>query len=308
MSQQRLAIVTEDRYEAPGQTGWYEANIELEDNLLREALEGRNFSVDRISWSRSNHDWGQYDCAVIRSTWDYFDRFAEFCRWFEQTSQETQIVNDPSIIRWNLDKRYLLELARAEVPIVPTTLLEKGRDFQLAPWIEANGEGIIKPTVSGGARHTYRLTNQNIETVQKTFSALIQQESFLLQPFIPEITSIGEVSFIVLGGRFSHAVRKVPKAGDFRVQDDFGGTVEPYTPIDDDLSFAETTVSRCSTLHNGKTPAYARVDAVKTETQRGPEWLLMELELIEPELWLRTNADSKNKLADAVVQALGANK
>ena len=155
---------------------------------------------------------------------------------------------------------------------------------------------ILKPAVSGAARHTYRINNANIEAHQAVLRELLREEAMMLQPFLSSVLTQGEVSLVVIGGRCTHAVRKVAKAGDFRVQDDHGGTVQAHTPTVDEIEFAEHAVAACS-----QTPLYARVDVVRDESDA---LSLMELELVEPELFFRFHPPAADLLAAAIAKAL----
>jgi glutathione synthase/RimK-type ligase-like ATP-grasp enzyme len=162
----------------------------------------------------------------------------------------------------------------------------------------AGTEGILKPCVSGAARHTYRLPLKEIPRWQELVDQLLPLESLMVQPFQEQILTNGEITLIAFNGKVSHAVRKRAKPGDFRVQDDHGGTVEAYTPLRNEIEFAERAFAACH-----PTPCYGRVDLVAD--RQG--WLcVMELELIEPELWLRFlgNADA---FAEAIHHHLEVN-
>ena len=297
-SQNSIAIVTEDRFEGDNEGDWYKENIELEETLLADALQSYGYTCARVSWSRPSHDFGQYSAAILRSTWDYFDRIHEFLPWLRDTSQKTLVLNPLKILEWNKDKRYLLDLASKGASIVPTTLVKKTeapqRAADLQTWMRAAGTElmIFKPTVSGGARHTHLVNHDNIEAKQRIFDELVTHEDFLMQPFVPEIQQEGEISMMVFAGVFSHAVRKVPAKGDFRVQDDLGGSVLPFAATAADMAFAESVVKLV-----GEVP-YARVDAVRTALDKDePSWSLMELELLEPELWLRKDENAAARFA-----------
>lgn len=153
-------------------------------------------------------------------------------------------------------------------------------------------ETVLKPAISGAARHTYKLNLQNLHLYESVFKELIQKEAFMLQPFQNNIVKKGELSLIVIDGKFTHAVLKIAKKGDFRVQDDFGGTVHNYIPSPEEIDFAERAVKACE-----PPPIYARVDMF---TDNDGHLAVSELELIEPELWFRNNPDAADKLAYAI--------
>lgn len=286
-----IVLVTEDRYVNPAHISPYIAQILEDDAILSDALAPYGYTVRRVSWSDPDFDWSTPRCLVFRTMWDYFHRFAEFTQWLNRIDTLTTCVNNIDMIRWNMDKHYLADLQRKGVQIVDTTFVEQGSSSSLQSLMASHActEAIIKPAVSGAARNTYRIHQQNAQEMEALFTALVQAESMLFQPFQKHILTDGEVSCMLMGGKYTHAVLKKAKAGDFRVQDDFGGTVHDHTPTAEEIAFCEKAVSACTTL-----PAYARVDF--TRDNRG-QLALMELELIEPELWFRRSADSAQVFA-----------
>jgi glutathione synthase/RimK-type ligase-like ATP-grasp enzyme len=252
-----------------------------------------------LAWSNPDVDWSTARCAVFRSTWDYFDRFSEFSAWVARVEHSIQLINAGSLIRWNWDKHYLLDLAHRGIAIPPTRVIEARTvttllaEFAAAGWTQA----ILKPAISGAARHTYRIDASSIAAHEAVFAELIANEAMLLQQFLPSILDQGEVSLIVIAGRFSHAVRKRAKAGDFRVQDDHGGTVAAHDATADEIIAAELAVASCP-----QQPLYARVDLVRDDHGQP---VVMELELVEPELFLRFHPPAAMALAQAIAHASG---
>lgn len=296
-----VALLTERRYEAPAAAAgdWYLGNILKDDGLLQEALRDAGLSSVRVDWSRPDVDWSGFHCAVFRTTWDYFDRISEFTAWLERVQFQTRLCNDPAIIWWNLDKHYLADLEKRGIPVVPTRFLEAGSGLDLRGLLDASGweEAVLKPCVSGAARYTYRVHRGNADVLQTRLQPLVEAESFLLQPFIRDVVVRGEDALMVIDGQFTHAVRKVPKEGDFRVQDDHGGSVHPCRPGEEQVELAERAIAACRPA-----PAYGRVDMVRGNDGR---WLVMELELIEPELWLRHHPPAAAILARAIARSIG---
>ncbi|SDB24862.1 glutathione synthetase, ATP-grasp domain [Desulfonatronum thiosulfatophilum] len=295
-----VALLTERRYAGnyTTQDDWYLGNILRDDELLQDALARIGLSSIRVDWSRTDVDWSLFRCAVFRTTWDYFDRITEFCTWLRRVQSQTRLCNTPEIIWWNLDKHYLVDLASRNVPVVPFRLLEPGAAPSLREVLDAAGwdEAVLKPCISGGARHTYRLNRETADTVQTLVQPHLDAETFLLQPFIKDIIHTGEDTVMVINGRVTHAVRKVPKAGDFRVQDDYGGTVHLLDPSPEHIELAERAMAACNPY-----PSYGRVDMVRCEDGR---LAVMELELIEPELWLRHHPQAADNFALAIAQHL----
>jgi glutathione synthase/RimK-type ligase-like ATP-grasp enzyme len=203
-------------------------------------------------------------------------------------------LNSERIIRWNIDKHYLLDLKQNGIHIPKSHFIEQSSTTTLKELHNELGwnETVLKPCISGAARHTYKLNKSNINQHENVFKKLIAKEAMMLQPFQYNIIEKGEVSMIVINGKFTHAVLKIAKKGDFRVQDDFGGNVQEYLPSNDEIEFAETVVKACIEI-----PLYARVDVF---TDNDGILAVSELELIEPELWFRNNPTAANSLAFAI--------
>jgi glutathione synthase/RimK-type ligase-like ATP-grasp enzyme len=273
-----IIILTDERYETPDESHWYQAQLLGEERLLMVGLEARGLRTARVAWSNPDFDWSRARAAVFRSTWDYFERFAEFSAWMERVADSIPLFNAPELVRWNVDKHYLRDLAERGVNVPMTRFIERGETTTLQEVITAQGwkEAIMKPAVSGAARHTYRLNATNLEAHESVLRDLLRDEAMMVQPFLGSVLTQGELSLMVIGGRCTHAVRKIAKPGDFRVQDDHGGTVHPHAPTADEIAFAEAAVAACPQV-----PLYARVDAVRDDLGA---LSMMELELVEQEL------------------------
>ncbi|HRP24623.1 hypothetical protein [Thauera sp.] len=293
-----VLILTEDRYVQLDPKDWYQAQIAREEDLVATALGDLGLRVARRSWSDPDIDWTRCGCALFRSTWDYFDRFVEFSPWLDAVSAQTRLFNDASLIRWNVDKHYLADLAARGVAIVPTRFVERGEAIPLAAIMAAEGwnEVVFKPAVSGAARLTFRVSTDSVAEHEPVFARCVAQEAMMVQAFEPAIVDDGELSLIVIDGRATHAIRKTPRAGDFRVQDDHGGTVHAHTPDAAERAFAEAAVAACP-----MGPLYARVDFVRTAPGA---FRLMELELVEPELFFRFHPPAAQVLAQALAEKL----
>ncbi len=289
-----LVLLTEERYDKPTVLTPYISNILLDDERLTAALHSLDLKVTRKSWTDKSFNWASAEFALFRTTWDYFNNYEAFKNWLNITQHKTTFINPIELVRWNMDKHYLQDLKNKNIHIVETHFIEKGNKDSLASHCKKiiHTEFILKPAVSGTARHTYKLTEQNLSVHESIFKELISNEAMLLQPFQKNIVEEGEVAMMVIGGRFTHAVLKKVKPGDFRVQDDFGGTLHDYNPSPDEIEFAERAVAACLPL-----PLYARVDIV-TDNQNLPA--IMELELIEPEMWFRRNPIAAERLAEVI--------
>ena len=298
MSTYDCVILTEQRYLNDSKTDAYKHNVYFEDRLVYHALEELGLKTLRLAWDDMFFDWSTTKSVLFRTTWDYFDRYDEFSEWLEIISKQTTLLNSEALIRWNIDKHYLLDLEKNGVQITESHFIEQGAKVSLTQlhhilnWKNT----VLKPCISGAARHTYKLNPENLEVHESIFQELIANETMMLQPFQYNIISKGEISMMVFNGEFTHAMLKKAKAGEFRVQDDFGGSVHEYSPTASEIEFAESCVKACNEL-----PIYARVDIF--EDNNG-NLALSELELIEPELWFRTNPDAAKLLAQAIKQKL----
>ncbi len=279
MSQASIAVVTskDPRY------------VDPEVPVVAEALRAAGMSPHVVSWD-DELDWAAYALVVVRSPWDYFDRVVEFYEWAARVQLVTRIVNPADVIRWNSHKGYLVELAAKGIPTVPTRLIPGGSidvDLQLeeCPWDEV----VIKPAVDGGGREVLR-ARRDSDVARLHAEALSAKGDVIVQPFVPGIVD-GERSLVFLGGAFSHAVRKVPAEGDYRVQYFYGGTELEHAP--------DTAELRVALWAIGSAPGrltYARVDLVDWEGAP----TLMELEAIEPDLYLRDTPDRLARFAAAI--------
>lgn len=289
-----VVVLTDARYVNPTEINDYNNNVLLEDTLVLNALKKEGLNVIKLSWDNPNFDWSTTKYALFRSTWDYFDRFKEFSSWLNKTSKLTNFINSNSLIRWNIDKHYLQDLEKKGVHCAKTLFIEAGSKKTLEQYHQKTGwsETVLKPVVSGAARHTYRLNKINLHLHETIFKELVANEAFMLQPFQHNIVEKGELSLVIIDGSFTHAVLKIAKKGDFRVQDDFGGYVHNYTPTKAEIKFAEKAVNACKSK-----PIYARVDMF---TDNEGQLAIAELELIEPELWFRKNPNAADKLAKTI--------
>ncbi|WP_341649558.1 hypothetical protein [Thauera humireducens] len=290
-------ILTEDRYVHPDLDDWYQAQIAREEGLVAAALEAHGLRVERRAWSDGDMDWTQCRGVLFRSTWDYFDRFTEFARGssaFRARHDSSTTRPDPLERGQALSRR-----ARcAGVPIVPTRFVERGDAVSLAAIMEAEGwdEIVFKPAVSGAARLTFRANRASLAQHEPVFARCVADEAMMVQRFEPAIVNEGELSLIVIAGRATHAIRKTARAGDFRVQDDHGGTVHPHASDAAQCAFAEAAVAACPAL-----PLYARVDFVRAQAGG---YRLMELELVEPELFFRFHPPAADALAQELAEKL----
>lgn len=281
MPKSDITLLTSSQYLDAEAGDEFTENILEEDRLLSASLEKHGLIVTRTNWDNPEFNWADTKYVVFRTPWDYFNRYDEFAPWLERAGKVTEFINPIEVINWNIDKHYMLELEKAGINIPPTVFIEPGDTRTLGEITKELkwDEFILKPAISGGAWHTYRLNRDNIAEHEAIYSELIQERSMLVQEYQKSILSEGEVSYMVFGGKFTHAVLKKGKAKDFRVQENFGGTVHDYSPAAEEIEFAQMVVEKAK--HG---IIYARVDVMRDNAGK---LSLGELEVFEPALWLR---------------------
>ncbi|MEC7936342.1 MAG: hypothetical protein VX147_00155 [Bacteroidota bacterium] len=302
MKKYDVVVLTDSRYVNPLKTNTYISNVLREDELVINALKEKNLSVVKKDWNDSIFDWETTRSILFRSTWDYFDKFELFKKWFNKTKNKCLMINSTETIEWNIDKHYLLDLQEHQIPIPNSEFIKRGSSIDLLLLMQKKNwnEIVVKPTISGAAKNTYRLKEEEIIQFGPTWEKLIYKEDFIVQEFQNNVITEGEVAMIVIGGKFTHAVLKKAKEGDFRVQDDFGGSIAIYNPSEEMVKLAE----KCTRILT-PIPSYARVDIIWDNLW---ELAVSELELIEPELWFRLNPNAAQKLAHHVDLILSEKK
>jgi hypothetical protein len=273
-------------------TGWV-----IDDELAVLPLARRGIKVDTVPWNRPGVDWGRYELVVIRSTWDYQHHADDFLRTLESIEERTRLENSSAIARWNLRKSYLLDLAAKGIETVPTFWREGLQPGELLPLFEAlrSEEAVIKPVLSGTAQGAWRLDSKRVHEHADEIEAYYASRPLMLQPFERGIVEEGEYSMMYFNGAHSHTILKVPKRGDFRVQEEHGSTVSHVEPERALLAAGDAAMAAV-----GRKLLYARVDFVRS----GDAFRLMELELVEPAIYLRTEPGAPERFADAVAARL----
>lgn len=278
-----------------------EPHLTHDDRVAAEHLRARGHDVVPVVWGRDLN--AKLDLAVVRSPWDYQDSAessAQFFSWLEDLDGRVPVANPVSLMRWNLDKRYLADLASAGVPIVPTEFFgpEQPLSRGLLRDRAARAPIVLKPSISAAAHDTFLIDSPAAVDDLSAHNGRVPHDvsldawragrTFLLQPFLEEVRERGEWSIVFIDGEPTHAVLKRPRAGDWRVQDELGGSVRSATPTAELIEVARIAHHAIpSALSPDSPPLYARVDLI--ETASGPR--LSELELIEPELFFKSRGE-----------------
>lgn len=267
------------------------SDMTADDRVLAAALRSRGLEVVPHRWGESVEPGA---VVVVRSTWDYVERPGAFSVWLDHLeTQRAVVLNPTAVLRWNMHKGYLLDLERRGVPTVPTLLVERGDRRSLDELRSARGWGdvVVKPAIGGTARLTLHSGRAGTTAALEHFGRLVDDEDVLVQPVLDSVRTEGEVSVVAIGGTPSAAFLKRPAPGDWRVQSDFGGTTARIE-LDDELVDVATAAT------SGRSTDYARVDVVRHEDR----WAVLELELVEPELFFLLDPSLAEQLADRIVE------
>ena len=266
-----------------------------DDRLCYTDLATLGWEVTEIPWESPPPDWRAFDKVIIRSPWNYQDHPEAFLKLLESVEDAgVSLQNSLELVRWNLRKTYLRDLSGQGVPIVPTEWREQGNLEGLEKVFDQFdcGEIILKPVVGANSDHTFRLTRVNLSEKFAQLQESFGQRDFMVQPFLKDILSEGEFSLFFFNNVYSHAIAKIPRQGDFRVQEEFGGLICAVNPAKDLLDTATQIISSLK-----EKPLYGRVDLINDGSG---QYRLMELELIEPSLYLRMHPEAGGNFARAI--------
>ena len=263
-----------------------------DESYLEEALKSDGWDIQWVQWENSEVNWNEFDCAIIRTTWNYTEDLSLFLKNIKKIEDSScRLFNDFSIINWNSDKKYLRDLEEQGVSIVPTMWEVYNESFEILKVFETLNVNkiVIKPRVSAGAKNTFLLSKDQVNS--DLLKPLLGLE-VMIQPYLESVAKEGEFSVFYFNKKLSHAILKKPKQGDFRSQEEFGSDIRLIDLSSEQLQFCENVLSKIEGDH-----LFARVDFINDQSQK-PN--LIELELIEPGLYFRY----KNKSAETMVKAL----
>lgn len=271
---------------------------EVDDRPLHDALLDREVELLQPAWDDASFDYESVDACLVRTTWDYTSRCEEFCAWAERTAELTRFYNPPDIIQWNTRKTYLRDLAAVDIPTIPTVWLDRGAVVDLSEIMREHEwpRAFLKPVVGSTAYHTLRFDHSptGIELARRHLDEHLDKQMFLLQPYLDSVETFGEVSAVWIDGEVTHGVRKVPVAGDYRVQDDYGAHDEPYIFGPSDRAM----IDRLFAPYVDRL-LYGRADFLRDAEG---QLLLTEFEVVEPSLFLRHGLEAADRLADALLE------
>lgn len=272
-------------------------DLDPDDQLLVPALQKLGFQVDIQIWDDPTVQWDNYEACIIRSTWDYVPKRNDYIAWVKRVSQQTPIWNSPEVIEWNTDKTYLRELEYKGIRVVPTIWTKAGDLLNPEQLMQEHNWSsiVVKPVVSASGLDTYHVTQDNLVSLQPELERLAKERHLMIQPYFKSVEIQGEISLLFFNGKFSHAVQKLPSSGEFRIQVQFGGRYQPFTPDANQLTFAQQILNAVPWPM-----LYARVDVMTGDDN---QWYLGELEVTEPSMYLKLDAESPARFAKAI-QAL----
>lgn len=272
------------------------------DQLLIHPLLRRNIKATAVTWDNPTEDWASYDAIVLRSTWDYHLRLDEFQAWLNLVDHaEVPLLNPLPLVRWNMNKQYLQQLAALGIRTLPALYVQAGERMALSSALAEQEweQVVIKPLVSASGDNTWETTSAVAAFDQGKFDAMLRKQGAIIQPFAPQIRE-GEWSLMFFNGVFSHAVLKKPAEGSMFVHVERGGSNHLQEPPHALIAQASDVVRAAHTI-TGIQPIYARVDGVVEEGHL----VLMELECIEPELFLTEGVPyAAERFADALAWAI----
>jgi glutathione synthase/RimK-type ligase-like ATP-grasp enzyme len=274
-------------------------NVSASDQLVAEALARRDVTVEARAWNGAVQDFARFDAVVLRSNWDYHHAIDAFAAWLDRLDAAgARVWNPTALVRWNLSKRYLLALAAAGVPTVPSVVLEGDAAARLRAVLAERGwsSAVVKPLVSASAHDTILVSDGATDRVVEALAAGTIRQPVLVQPFVAEIRTRGEWSVITVDGESTHTVLKRPGPGDFRVQEYLGGS-----SVAAPAGAAVLAAARQAIAALPAAPLYARIDGVET----ADGFQVMEVEVNEPGLFFDLAPPAAETFAVAIARRLG---
>ena len=273
------------------------SSADEEHEFLLQFLQQKGLDIHKAAWADEAVQWEQFNCIVLKSPWDYVEKPALFYAWLDRMMElGIPVLNPADIVKWNCDKHYLKDISDEGLKVIPTAFIEQGSSFSYKDQCKAFNTAtiIVKPCISGSSKNTFLLKVYS-EVKDAIINQLLKKEAMMVQPFIPRVQEEGEWALLYFGGEYSHALVKKPADGDFRCQQQFGGSVHAMQPEASVLSAATEYVTQFA-----EGCLYARVDGLVIDGT----FYLMELELVDPVLFLAIDEQAAEKYYAALQTAL----
>lgn len=271
-----------------------------------DAMAELGWQIDCVPWRDPAIDWNRYDAVYICTPWDYPQDPGLFVEVLEAIeASAAMLINPLSLVKWTLAKTYLRDLEQQGGATVPSLWFDNFDAADIATWFDAldSGKVVVKPGIGANAQDTFVLARPvsaaRVEELRQTFAG----RAFFVQPFMANIQTEGEYSLFFFNDEYSHAILKTPRKGDFRSQEEHGAAIQPVVATGQQVAAARKLLALVEPQ-----PTYVRVDLVRDQQD---DYRLMELELIEPSLYLRTDPGSAGRFAaafDATVRSRGASR
>jgi glutathione synthase/RimK-type ligase-like ATP-grasp enzyme len=278
------------------------SRLTQDEQLVLPELEKLGIKAEPFIWDQEDLSQTNFDAIAIRSCWDFYDKSQEYREWLRTLEHApVPIFNPPKVLQWNLDKSYLRELASNGIAIPKTVWLNQKDKVNLRELLETHGlkEVVVKPMVSLLGLDTWRTSLQTADTDQNQFQNLLDRKAVMVQEFVPEVIAEGELSFVFFLGEYSHCVRKIPRSGEFRIQEEHGGTRRVFEPSSELIREARKALDVLP--KNSQDPLlYARVDGIPAKGRL----MIMEVELIDPMLFMKYDEKSPLRFAEAIKNVL----
>ena len=266
----------------------------IDDEHAIEPLNRLGWDVSTLSWRQTGRSWGDFDAVIIRSTWDYWNDVPAFLETLERINRATRLANNLDLVRWNLAKTYMRDLERMGIGIVPTLWADSLESDFLERYLgklDAD-EIVVKPVVGANGEDAFRVSRGDSPGLLENIAARFNKRDCMIQPFMPNIINEGEYSLFFFAGLYSHAILKIPAPSEFRSQEERGAEIQSVLPHEKLLLRARQAMETVT-----PSPLYARIDFIRNAAD---DFLVMELELIEPSLYLRMNPQAPVRFASAI--------
>jgi glutathione synthase/RimK-type ligase-like ATP-grasp enzyme len=271
-----------------------EANFVIDDIHAHEPLTALGWQVSSLSWRQRLVPWNEFDAVIIRSCWDYPPLVTEFLDVLEQINHSTRLANPIDLVRWNLSKSYLRDMEAEGIGIVPTLWADDLDASSLMACLDRldSSAMVIKPLVGANGEDTFFISHSADSATIEEMVRLFQNRAHMVQPFMSMVVAEGEFSLFYFNGHYSHAILKTPTGSEFRSQEERGATIKATRPAARLLQRGKQALDSISPA-----PLYARIDFVRDDDG---DFRVMEMELIEPSLYLRMHPEAPARFARAV--------